>query len=450
MISNLFKIPLLRLKYKFMPNDAQKFWAQELLNSQGITAKIGQILGQGKKTQLPSPTIKILEAEKIFKKFFSAEIKFSEHIFTASMGQVFVVRIENQDFALKLLHPRIKDKIKKEIENILTLGLYYSKSKGFQFDKRVFQIFLKEVFEQETDLLREGHFQLKYHHIFHSDPRFRIPKVIERYSNDSILCQEFVPCTHACDLISIPNFYIFDFFFHSLFNHGLLHGDLNDRNWGLQQDQVVIVYDFGCTQIISERRINGFIKLLQNTDIKNAFKEFGIRLDATWFNGKEQELRDALFSQLLDGDLSPDWSISVELQKKYQDKIKVLREYTDPWVLLMMRSLFSLIRLYQSKGLIIPLGKIIKPYIEIKEKNMSATQIKIEVMEDSKQVVYMTLPVTALDNMEFLMPEKVISKIHEVGLNLNEVIQKVKATNFEPQDLFKLNIENRSYRVWID
>jgi predicted unusual protein kinase regulating ubiquinone biosynthesis (AarF/ABC1/UbiB family) len=433
-----------------LPNSAQQFWAQELLNSQGMTAKIGQILGQGKKTSLPVPSMTFSEAEKIFNNFFSANIKFTDTVFAASMGQVFVVTIDNKHFALKFLHPKIKKKIKKEIENILILGMYYAKAKGFQFDKRIFQIFLTEVFEQETDLIREGHFQQNFYNLFQSDQRFKLSEVIQHYSNEFMLCQEFVPCTHACDLAHIQNFFIFDFFFHSLLNHGLLHGDLNDRNWGINQNQSVVVYDFGCSQIVSERRINGLKKLLRNTDVKNAFKEFGVRLEATWFNGKEQELRDALFNQILGEAINPDWSISVELQKKFQDKIKILREYNDPWILLMMRSLFSLIRLYQSKGVMIPLGKIVRPYLEIRGDKMSASQIKVEVMENSEQVVYMTLPMTALDNMEFLMPEKVISKIHEAGINMKELIQKVKSTNFEPQDLFHLNIDQRSYRVWID
>lgn len=450
MITNLLKIPFLRLKYRFLPNSAQQFWAQELLNSQGMTAKIGQILGQGKKTKFATPSMTTYQAEKVFKNFFSSKIEFTSNIFAASMGQVYVVKIEDKAFALKLLHPNIKEKIKKEIENILILGLYYAKTKGFQFDKRIFGLFLTEVFEQETDLVREGDFQSKFYNLNISDTRFKIPKVIQEYSNEFILCQEYLPSTHASDLTSIPNFYIFDFFFNSLLNFGYLHGDLNDRNWGMDQNHVVVIYDFGCSQIISQRRINGLKKLLKNIDVKNAFTEFGIRLEATWFKGKEQELRDALFCSLLDQDIHPEWSISVELQEKYQDKIKVLREYTDPWVLLMMRSLFSLIRIYQSKGKVIPLGKIIAPYLEIKGTTMTATQIKVEVMEDDKQVVYMTLPITALDNMEFLMPEKVVSRIHEVGISMSTVIQKVKESHFKPQDLFHLNIDRRSYRVWID
>jgi hypothetical protein len=365
------------------------------------------------------------------------------------MGQVFKVKIQGKDFVIKILHPGIKKKLQKEIQNILLLGGHFAKMKGFEFDKRIFHHFLTEVFEEETDLIREGEFQENFHRLFELDHRFHIPKVIKEYSNESILCQEPVWCDLARDLEVIGHFHIFDFFFDALLNHGLLHGDLNDRNWGLR-DEKTIIYDFGCSQIISQRRLSGFNKLLRNEDIIEGLKEFGVRLESTWFKGKEQELRDALFSPLLDRVITPDWSYSAELQEKYQDKIKMLRQHTDPWVLLMMRSLFSLIKTYQSKNIPIPLGEILSPYQIKKEREMTATQIKIEVLEDHKQIISMTLPLTAIDNMEFLMPEKVMAKIVQEGIKLDAIIKGVKESHFISQELFNLCLDRRTYRVWIE
>jgi hypothetical protein len=450
MLSTILKIPYLKLKYKFLPNSGQKFWAQELLNSQGLSAKLGQVLGQGKKTERPKSSITIDQAKKIFNEEFKKEIGFSGEVHAASMGQVFFVSIEGKEFAIKILHPGIREKIRKEIDNILILGKHFAKSKGFNFEENIFKRFLTEVFEEETDLNREGQFQKQFNRLFKDDPRFIIPGVIDKYSNDSILCQDLIPATLAQDLEKIDQFYIFDFFFDSLLNHGVLHGDLNDRNWGISKDGVVVIYDFGCSQIISERRANGLKKLLSNQDIINGFKEFGVRLEATYFKGREQELRDAIFNSLLNHEISPNWSLSQELQDRYQDRIKSLREYTDPWVLLMMRSLFSLIKFYQSKNIPIPLGKITLPYLDIKVKEMSSTEIKIEVLENGKQVVYMALPMTAIDNLDSLMPEKVSTKIHESKIDLKEITERVKKSQFSPQELFFLTIEKRSYKVWIE
>ncbi|MBY0515409.1 MAG: hypothetical protein K2P81_00770 [Bacteriovoracaceae bacterium] len=362
MFKAFLKISYLRLKYRYMPNEAQQFWAQELLNSQGLSAKLGQLLAQGKESTLPKSSVSVDEAKKNFFKQYNKEIQVSDEVLAASMGQVFHVQLNNKDYALKILHPGIRKKLEKEIENILLLGKYFSKAKGFSFDQQVFSQFLTEVFKEETDLLREAEFQQIFSAIFKTDSRFKIPMVIREFTNTSALCQEWIDCTLAKDISQFQNFNIFTFFFESLLNHGTLHGDLNDRNWGMNQEGQVVVFDYGCSQNITPRRISGFKKLLKNEDVTQGFLELGIRLERTWFKGREQELRDALFNPLL-RNIEPDWSYSKDLESEFGQKIKMLREVTDPWVLLMMRSLFSLIRLYQHRKKTIPLKELITPYL---------------------------------------------------------------------------------------
>jgi predicted unusual protein kinase regulating ubiquinone biosynthesis (AarF/ABC1/UbiB family) len=449
MLNTILKIPLLRLKYRFFPNSGQKFWQQELLNSQGLSAKIGQVLTQGKQTEMPKASIKKAKAEKLFYDHFKTEIKFSDEALAASIGQVFLGRVEDKAVAVKILHPNIKKTIKNEINNVLLLGKYYGKLKGFEFKSNIFEIFLREVFEQETDLEREADFQEKFYRIFSESQTITIPAVYRNYSNKDLLTQDNKTCVLARDLNEIENFHIFNFFFEALFNHGILHGDLNDRNWGINDRDQVVVYDYGCSHIISSRRINGLLKLIKNEDLVNAFKEFGVRLEATYFKGKEQELRDGLFAPLFDHFIAPDLAYSENLKNKFGDEIKKLREFSDPWVLLLMRSLFSLIRVYQDRKISIPLNTLLIPYLESKVNSMSSTQIHIQVTEGNQEVVSLRLPMTALENLSDLMPDKVAQKIHEQGLDLAKISENVVASGFKPQDLFKMEMNNRSYRVWI-
>jgi predicted unusual protein kinase regulating ubiquinone biosynthesis (AarF/ABC1/UbiB family) len=449
MLLKFLKIPLLRAKYKYFPSEAQQFWQQELVDSQGLSAKLGQILSQGKVTKLPKASITNQAAEKMFRDQFHQKIEIADEALAASMGQVFFSSLDSKIVALKILHPNIKKTLLKEIDNIILLGKYYGKAKGFEFNSSLFKQFLKEIFEQETDLEREADFQEKFHRIFSQNEKIKIPHVIREFSNKDILTQEKCSCVLARDLKDINHFYIFDFFFESLFNHGVLHGDLNDRNWGIDDHGHTVVYDFGCSQIISPRRVNGFIKLLKNEDIVSGFKEFGVRLESTSFKDREQELRDALLGPLLDSEIKPDLAYSEKLKTEFGDEIKKLREYTDPWVLLLMRSLFALIRVYQDRGVHIPLQKILKPYLISKVDPMQATQIYIQVMEANSEVVSLRLPMTALENLSDLMPEKVSQKIHEQGLELDKICQEVISSGFRPQDLFKMSVNERSYRVWI-
>jgi predicted unusual protein kinase regulating ubiquinone biosynthesis (AarF/ABC1/UbiB family) len=443
MMSGFLKIPYLRLKYRFFPDEAQRFWAQELLNAHGLPAKLGQVFSQGKKTEKTKSSLSREDARKILKNSFMVDAELGHEIHVASMGQVFVGAIQGKQYAMKVLHPRIKEKVQKEIDHVLLLGAFYAGSKGFHFDKQIFQRFLLEVFEEETDLVREGQFQKKFRGHF---PDVIIPEVIEQFSNDLVLTQQHVPSTLAQDLDTIPDFKIFDFFFRSLLEHGLLHGDLNDRNWGHTGHELV-VYDFGCTKMISDRRRNGLKKLLLNQDVKNAFSEFGVRLEATAFNEREQELRDALFGPLRSS-LLPDHSYSKNLEEQFGDSVKSLREFCDPWILLLLRSLFSLIKVYQRRNIAIPLGEILAPLLMVQASGPKTALIRIEVLENTKQVVFLTLPLAELENLPQLIPSKVMHKLPDV--NLQEIIARVIATKYTPQILFHSKIDLRSYKVWIE
>lgn len=446
---SLIKIPYLRLKYRYFPNKAQAFWGQELLNSQGISAKIGQILAQGKESQLPKSSLKPQDAQRIFFENFNEKILIEGEALAASMGQVFTIKVDDQTFALKILHPGIKKKLQKEIGNLLLLGRYFAKAKGFSFNVPTFKRFLVEVFEEETDLKREALFQLKFFNLFAGNLKFKIPKIIPHYSNENILCQEWVPAFLARDLKRFPSFSIFEFFFQSLLQEGVLHGDLNDRNWGYNAQDQVVIYDYGCTQIISERRINGLKKLILNQDIKEAFKEFGVRLEATWFKGKEQELRDALFDPFIKSQVKADWSYSQDLEARFGDKIKALREFTDPWVLLMMRSLFSLIRIHQERKISIPLRELVNPYLMIKNEFESKVQVHIEITENQKQVFYFALPYSSLEIIKGYIPQKTQEKIQEEGLKLEDILINALKKGPVAQDIFAVQIENRRHRVWV-
>jgi hypothetical protein len=110
----------------------------------------------------------------------------------------------------------------------------------------------------------------------------------------------------------------------------------------------------------------------------------------------------------------------------------------------------SLIRIYQEKKIAIPLGEILTPYLKIRQTSMQATQIRIEVMENGEQVIFMTLPLTALDHLGEMVPGKVASKIQEEHISLKEITARVKESAFMPQTLFELTIAPRSYKIWID
>jgi predicted unusual protein kinase regulating ubiquinone biosynthesis (AarF/ABC1/UbiB family) len=449
----LLKTAFLRLQYRYFPNYAQNYWAQELLEAQGISAKLGQVFTQGKKRKLPKSSLAAKEAEKIFKETFSThdQISFKNEAIAASIGQVFFITMGDQQLAVKFLHPKIKEKLKKEIANIVLLGSHYSKVKGFGFNKDNYTRFLEEVFTEETDLSREASYQDSFRNHFENDKRFIIPKVLQDFSNAEILTQEWVESTLAQDLSSIQHFHVLEFFFESLLKHGVLHGDLNDRNWGITADGTLVVYDYGCSQIVSARRTNGLIKLLNGQYSLENFLEFGIRLEATPFKNKVEQLGRALFSPFSAKTLMiHEWSFAESLNKEFGKDIKLLREYTDPWVLLMMRSLYSILKTYEKLKVPIPFMEILNPLLKIKDEAMSSKNVKIEVKENMQLSFSMELPLASLDNLATYMPSHVQEKLKERNIDLEQTLQKIRMSNYTPQEIFQIDDGIKKYRVWIE
>lgn len=139
------------------------------------------------------------------------------------MGLVFKITLNSKEYALKILHPGIKQKLHSEIEHLLLLGGYFAKLKGFPFDKKIFETFLLEMFDEETDLEREARMQQLFFANFSEDRRFLIPWVEVAYSNQLLLCQNWINSTLAQDLKEISQFNVFHFFFKALLQNGLLH-----------------------------------------------------------------------------------------------------------------------------------------------------------------------------------------------------------------------------------
>lgn len=190
-------------------------------------------------------------------------------------------------------------------------------------------------------------------------------------------------------------------------------------------------------------------KLILNRDVPQAFREFGVRLEATWFKGREQELRDVLFAPLSMSALKPDWSYTQTLEAAFGEKTKILREFTDPWVLLMLRSLFSLLRAYQSRRISVPLRDLIAPHLSIKNDPEKKVLIHIEITEDGRQSFYLTLPFSSLRTLEQSIPGKVVALMEEQGVSLRECITRALERGPVEQGLIDLVILGRRHRVWI-
>ena len=442
------------LENAFFPSTAQQFWGQALLDANGLNAKVGQIFAQGggEGQNLPKATLSVFEAKSLFVDSFGHDdIYLNPLVLSASMGQVFHAHVKGEELALKILHPGIKQKLEKEIQSLLLVAKYFAKNKGFHFDAKVFERFLKDMFEKETDLEREKNNQTVMYEHFKYHSEILLPQVIDQYSNHLILSQRWLDVTLARDLKKIEEFTVLEFFFEALLKHGYLHADLNDRNWGKTSNAKTAIFDFGSVEYLSPRRRNALINLFNGRGELEVFQAFGIKLELTSLSSRSQELRDALFSLF-------DQSPNLDLQKNYAQKLRAqfgkniqeLRECTDPWILMFMRSLFSVIQTYNRMEIAIPFKQIILPYLKSTQELGMKTQLKVEVREAGEMKVFLTLPCDVLNRIHDYLPSNAMEKIKQKNIQLEQLIQKAKDENYAAQSILELVIDNKSYKIWLE
>jgi predicted unusual protein kinase regulating ubiquinone biosynthesis (AarF/ABC1/UbiB family) len=455
MFLSLLKILYYKIKSKLLPNSNHYLWGQLLIENYGFNAKLGQLLLQNKSTVYqPKATITREQVKATLKHIYpDMIIDGVDSIHVASMGQVFKIEIDKKILAVKMLHPNIKQKLQKELKQIIKLSHYYSKVKRFKFEPELFYLFLNNMLEQETNLIREATNQKLFYQAFKYHPNITIPQVIDQYSNDNVLTQQWIDSTLAIHSNEINNYGIIHFFFEAIIFHQLLHADLNHHNWGISGDRIV-VYDYGSTYQITPKQTKGLIKLLGQEYTTENFTRIGIRIDLTSFKDKVEQIGSdlfILFNQELN--LQQQRNFLTNLRNKYKKQLLELRSVSEPWILMLMRSLFSLVQFYHSRNKSIPFKKIIQPYInqakeikQMKDKN----ELKVEIKEDDQLKVFLTLPAKSIENIQDFLTPEVLAKINQLSINLDEIVKKTIQDNYPPGIIFNFNLNTKSYKVWIE
>ena len=212
----------------------------------------------------------------------------------ASIGQVHLAYLDSgEKLAIKIQYPGIRDSIDSDIDNVATL-LKVSRliSTNVKFDTLLDEA--KAQLHNEADYIHEAA-QLKlYQKMVADDQRFKVPKVYEQLSNDSILCMEFVDgitiesvAQYSQTIRNTVASALLELFLNELFHFKLVQTDPNFANFMYQPDtQKIVLLDFGATRAMSDKLSNGYYNLMQgamNSDkslMTSAAEQIGFFQDA--------------------------------------------------------------------------------------------------------------------------------------------------------------------------
>lgn len=236
-----------------------------------------------------APTLNRAVVRKVFISQFGRPPEALFHRFSyepfaaASLGQVHLAEDSNgQSLAVKVQYPGITETIRSDMQTLsLVLKAFPSR---FSFDSALPEIELRLL--EETDYELEYQRQSAFHALC-DIPNVRILQPVKAFTRKRVICSPFVtglhidewldtnPSQHAIDQVCQA---LSDLFFTSLTQYGLLHADPNIGNFVIDQNNRLVVLDFGCTVPVEKATADTFL------DLFRAYKSQNIEQVIALFN----------------------------------------------------------------------------------------------------------------------------------------------------------------------
>ena len=211
-------------------------------------------------------------------------------IAAGSIGQVYRARLDGQRVAVKIQYPGIRDigdADLRSLDTILAIVRRILPTIDIGALLHDFEARLRE----ECDYTLEASHQRKFHQRFHADPTWRIPGVIDAFSNDVVLTtqwmdgidwDEFLREADASERDGVGAA-LFRLVFDSLLNEDAFHADPHPGNFLFRSasPQGIALLDFGCVQPIDQTSSAAMRRLLSEAVGGNVSEEAALDVFGT-------------------------------------------------------------------------------------------------------------------------------------------------------------------------
>lgn len=84
------------------------------------------------------------------------------------------------------------------------------------------------------------------------------------------------------------------------------------------------------------------------------------------------------------------------------------------------------------------------------EERTSEAQIHVLVQGTTRELCRVQLPLTALPNLQHMIPDVDRARIEATGVDFADVVRRALAGDCRPQVLIEASAQDRSYRIWIE
>lgn len=178
---------------------------------------------------------------------------------TASIAQVHKARLKesSEQVIIKVQRPGIRLMIEQDLDVLSYIASLFQDHFGDPEDPANWSEFLEEFIRnilRELDFGREQRLMIRFHSMFESNPKIKIPGVYPKYSTGKVLVQEYIEGRKIDDPETFQDSQIdscevgeklIQSFFQQVFREGVFHGDPHPGNLRILSDGSIAFLDFG-------------------------------------------------------------------------------------------------------------------------------------------------------------------------------------------------------------
>ncbi|WP_294298898.1 AarF/UbiB family protein [uncultured Chryseobacterium sp.] len=268
-------------------------------------------------SQFSVPPLSGALVKKTFRKYFgkNPEAIFDEFshesVNAASIGQVHKARKGDQNLAVKIQYPGVRESISSDLKMVKPIAM-----KMFNIKKEGSESYFQEVEDklfEETDynleLKRSQMFAAACSHL----PNVQFPQYYPEYSCEKIITMDWMSGIHFSEFTKKQNTAedlnkigqtLWDFYMYQMHILKKVHADPHPGNFLVSGDVQLSVIDFGCIKEIPEDFYVPYFELAKEENLKNPeiFREklFALEILREEDTPREKEFFAKLFYELLE------------------------------------------------------------------------------------------------------------------------------------------------------
>jgi hypothetical protein len=490
-------------------DDAERARAREALaalfrDARGLTMKIGQFTTtvslEGPEDQQvvhaePLPLAALLpHLERALGRPCPAVFRrLDEAAAAASLGQVHRAELlDGRVVAVKIRYPDIADAVAAELAFAgLVPGVGPIRRFGMNLD--AYRRLLSENMARELDFRSEAERQSRLRSAL-AVPGLVVPEVLLELCRDRVMVSAWVdgerleaartwPQRERVQLART----LLATLFASLFRVGEVHADPNPGNYLFARPSepgaapTVTLLDFGCTLGVDEPRRLALLQLLlacreaSSLDPLAAFAAMGFEPEKLLpIADKLPALCQVLFEPfLLDRPfVSARWQLGERVGALLGELRWWFRAAGPPDLVLLLRAFQGLATQLEALGAPLPWWPVLRatlgddalatarafvppplpPDLAAGASSLAslARVLKVAIVEGQEELLALGMPASEVAHLEEHIPGLVQQHLAKKGIAIAPIVERILAQGIRPQEVFRLDEEGRTYRVWLE